>query len=87
MDNYLETEKSIKLLTIAKNKNPKSFTANIILALAEAQKAMDSDWCRIWKLGDEVFTNEELEKDMNEEASKIILDYLAKYKSSCNNSH
>jgi hypothetical protein len=83
MDNYFETEKPIKLLTIAKNKNPKSYTVNIVLALAEAQKAMDSDWCRVWKLGNEIFTNEKLVKDLNDEAIKTIQDYLMLYKSSC----
>ncbi len=83
MDNYFETEKPIKILKIAKTKNPKSYTVNIILALVEAQKAMDTDWCAVWRLAASVKDNGNLVYDMDTNAVKIIFDYMELYESSC----
>jgi hypothetical protein len=83
MDNYFETEKPLKILTLARDKNPKSYTINIVLALAEAQKAMDTDWCRVYKVCAEVNKNKNLTKDIKQSAIDIIFGYINDYKESC----
>ncbi|HHT9109296.1 MAG TPA: hypothetical protein ACFYD9_11670 [Candidatus Wunengus sp. YC64] len=60
-----------------------SFTVSIILAIAKAQRAFDSDWCAIWKLTEEVLQNKELTQDLRPEAVKMIVDYMILYKEYC----
>jgi hypothetical protein len=83
MDNYFQPDKALKLLTIARDKKPKSYTINIILALVEAQKAMDTDFCRVFKICEEVRTNYSLTQDMKMDALNIIFGYIADYKEYC----
>ncbi|MBN1898894.1 MAG: hypothetical protein JW827_08965 [Spirochaetes bacterium] len=83
MDDYFHPEKAFLLLEKAKNNLKNSFTASMILALAKAQKAMDSDWCTVWKLTEEVLHNESLDQDLRPEARKIIIDYMSLYESEC----
>ena len=83
MDDYFHPEYAIQLLEEAHEKNKDSFTVSIILAIAKAQKAFDSDWCKIWKLTEEVLQDKELEQDLRPEAMKMIIDYMILYKEYC----
>jgi hypothetical protein len=83
MDNYFVVDEALKILNIAKNKNQKSYTIAIITAIVEAQKAMDTDWCRVWKVCETVQDNKKLKKDMRDDAIKVIFDYVGLYKDSC----
>lgn len=84
MDNYFDVDDAIKYAQKAKSKNEEnSYTINIICALIEAQKAMDSDWCEVYKLTNNVRVNTTLNKDMKDDAIKIIFEYMDLYKDSC----
>jgi len=83
MDNYFVVDEALKILNIAKNKNQKSYTIAIITAIVEAQKAMDTDWCRVWKVCETVQNNKKLKKDIRDDAIKVIFDYVVLYKESC----
>ncbi|MFH0895168.1 MAG: hypothetical protein V2A54_12100 [Bacteroidota bacterium] len=85
MDDYFFPDDAITILEKAVDKNPMSFTCNIIFAMAKAQKVMNSisAWCKVWKLAEAVETNKDLKRDMREDAIKIIMDYMILYKGSC----
>lgn len=83
LDDYFHPEKGIPFLNKAVKKIKSSYTVAIINALAEAQKAMDDDWCEVWKLIENVNSSENIEKDMREEAIEIIMDYMRGYKDYC----
>ena len=85
MDDYFFPDEAITILEKAVDKNPMSYTYNIIFALARAQKVMNSisAWCKVWKYAEEVENNKDLKRDMREGAVKIIMDYMILYKGSC----
>ncbi|MDG4946245.1 hypothetical protein NMK71_07455 [Weeksellaceae bacterium KMM 9713] len=84
MDNYFDVDDAIKYAQKAKSKNYKnSYTINIICVLIEDQKAMDSDWCEVYKLTNNVRVNNLLNKDMKEDAINIIFGYMDLYKDNC----
>ncbi len=80
LDNYFDVSQAIIFAEQALTKNPKSYTFNIICALIKAQLAFDSDWCKVYSLTNEVRLYESLFKDMDEEAIKIIFEYMDLYK-------
>lgn len=84
LDNYFDVEEAIIYAQKAKLKNDKSYTINVICALIEAQKAMDSDWCEIYKVTNNVRLNKTLVMDMKEEAIEIIFRYTGLYMEYCN---
>ena len=84
LDNYFDVEEAIIYAQKAKLKNDKSYTINIICAIIEAQKAMDSDWCEVYKLTNNVRLNGTLIRDMKEEAVNIIFEYTDGYGEYCN---
>ena len=83
MDNYFEPERGIPFLNKAAKKLKSSYTVAMINALSEAQKAMDSDWCEVWELIEDVIEDKNLEQDMKEGAVEIILDYMRGYEEFC----
>jgi len=83
MDDYFNPDEAIPLLEKANAKRKDSFTVSIVLALAKAQKAMESDWCEVWKLTDGVLGNKRLKQDLRPRAKKIIVDYMTLYKNDC----
>ena len=83
MDDYFHPEKALPLLEEAHNMEKDSFAVSIILALAKAQRAFDSDWCEVWKLTEAVLQNKELNQDLRPEAIKMIVDYMILYKEYC----
>jgi hypothetical protein len=44
---------------------------------------MEKDFCKVWKYANKVFSNNDLEMDMREDAGKIIYDYMILYKEYC----
>ncbi|MFH0865418.1 MAG: hypothetical protein V1904_04455 [Bacteroidota bacterium] len=84
MDNYFQTEKPIKILTLASSKDPKSFTIQMILALAIAQHDMESDFCAVYKGCVSVKNNMNLKQDMKQNAVDAIFSYINIYKPYCN---
>ncbi len=83
MDNYFKTDKALELLALARKKKPKSYTINIMLALVEGQEAMTTDFCRVFKICEEVRKNYSLTQDMKMDALNIIFGYIADYKAYC----
>jgi len=83
IDNYFEPERGIPILNKAAKKLKSSYTVAMINALAEAQKAMGSDWCEVWDLIEDVIEDKNLEQDMKEGAVEIILDYMRGYEEYC----
>ncbi len=80
LDNYFDVTEAVNIAEKALDKNPKSYTFNIITALIKAQQAFDTDWCKVYSLTNDVRLNESLFKDMDEEAIKIIFEYMDLYK-------
>ena len=83
LGNYFDVEEAIIYAKKAKSKNEKSYTINIICALIEAQKAMNSDWCEVYSLTNNVRINNTLNQDMKEDSISIIFDYMDGYKDYC----
>jgi len=83
MENISQTEKSIKILTIAINKKPKSFTIRMILALVEAQNDMNSYPCDVYKTCTDIKKNANLNNDMRQSAIDKIFDFINTFKKFC----
>jgi hypothetical protein len=83
MDDYYEVAPAIKYADFALEKNPKSLTYNLIVGLIKAQKAMDTNWCEIFKITNAVRQNSELIIDMKIDAAKIIYKYTDSYEEFC----
>lgn len=80
---YFHPENAIPLLKQAKVQNPGSFTTALILTLVEAEIAMNSDWCKVWRLTETVLNDSQLEWEMRPEAAGIVEDYLMNYREYC----
>lgn len=80
MDDYFNVAEAVIYAKEAKSRNKESYTINIICALIEAQNAFDSDWDEVYNLTNEVRNNRSLNRDMKEDAVKIIFDYMDLYK-------
>jgi uncharacterized protein YecT (DUF1311 family) len=80
---YFHPEDAIPLLKQAKAQDPESFTTALILTLAEAEAAMNSDWCKVWRLSETVLNDSHLQREMRPEAVGIVEDYLINYKEYC----
>ena len=80
LDDYFDVDEAIVYAKKATGKNKNSYTTNIICALIEAQKAMGSDWSEVYNLTNNVRLNRSLNRDMKEEAVKIIFEYMDLYK-------
>jgi hypothetical protein len=83
MDDYFKPQKALLLLESAQKRKPKSLTIAMVTALTQAQIALDSDWCRVWRLIDAPAQNSKFESDLRPQAKAIILDYMKGYQSSC----
>ena len=80
LDDYFDVDEAIVYAKKAKSKNSESYTINIISALIEAQKAMDSDWGEVYSFVNKVRMNQSLNRDMKQEAIDIIFEYMDLYK-------
>ena len=83
MDDYFYVYEALDVLYTAWDLNDTSFTISIILAIVEAQDAMDFDWCEVWLLTEGVLFDKTLKKDMRDEAIEIIVDYMKLYEEYC----
>lgn len=80
---YFHPENALPLLRQARVKNPGSFTAALILTLAEAEAAMGSDWCKVWRLTEKLLDDPQLQREMRPEATGIVEDYMIIYRDYC----
>jgi len=85
MDNYFETKEALTFATAAQAKEPKSYTINIIRSLIKAQDYVYKSCCQVFKIVDEVRSDERHITDFNKEASDIIFEYIDGYKKYCKN--
>lgn len=83
MDDYFNVDSAIAALTMAAEKDNTSYTIALVLAMTEAQKAMDFDWCQVWKYTREVLNDTSLKRDIKTAAIQSVVDYMILYKSSC----
>ena len=83
MENYFEVDDALRYAEDALSKTPKSYTFQIITGLIRAQKSLNKDWCKVYKMTNEVRSNVSLDKDMKDEAIAIIFEYMDIYKESC----
>lgn len=83
MDNYFDTKEALTFATAAQAKDPKSYTINIIRSLIKAQDYLYKSYCQVFKIVDEVRTNESITMDFNKEASDIIFEYINRYEKYC----
>jgi len=83
LDNYFDVATAAEWSAAALKKNPSSYTFNIIDGLIQAQLNFDVSWCAVYKCTDTVRQNTSLNIDMNEEAIRIIFDYMDLYAPEC----
>ena len=83
MDDYFKPEQALPYLEAALKRNPESYTVAMVNALTQAQVALDSDWCQVWRLTEKVTNDSTLNQDLRPAAQKIIFDYMSLYKKSC----
>ena len=83
LDDYFNVDEAIIYANAALERNSRSYTFNIIAALIKAQKAMDGNWCDVYKLTNNVRSNKKLKMDMKKEAIDIIFEYMDIYKDNC----
>lgn len=83
MDDYFVVDEAINILEMALAKKKTSYTINLILVLAKAQKWMDTDFCRVWTLTSAVIQDGSLKRDMKTSAIQSIVDYMLLYKADC----
>lgn len=83
LDDYFDVREAAAWADLAVKKDKKSYTIRLVAALIKAQQAMDSDWCKVYRLADAVRTNTSLARDMKEEASAIVFEYMDLYATSC----
>lgn len=83
MDNYAEPQPALRYLTLARKKNPDSFSVAMILAIVEAQSVPVKDWCERWRIPERVLKDKKLKKDMRPKAVDIIVEYMVLYKDEC----
>ncbi|WP_146242273.1 hypothetical protein [Acaryochloris thomasi] len=83
MDDYFKPEKAQPYLEAAQQRKPKSYTVAMVNALTQAQAALDSDRCQVWRVTEKVVNNSTLDQDLKPAAQKIILDYMRVYEESC----
>ena len=83
MDDYFHVDEAISIAQVAKKRSKNSYCIHMICSLIEAQKALDSDWCNVYSIMDDVRKNESLNKDIKSEAVEIIFNYIDLYKDYC----
>ncbi|MEO0376901.1 MAG: hypothetical protein AAF329_20230 [Cyanobacteria bacterium P01_A01_bin.17] len=83
MDDYFKPEKAQPYLEAAQQRTPKSYTIAMVNALTQAQAALNSDWCQVWRVTEKVVNDSTLDQDLRPAAKKIILDYMGLYEESC----
>lgn len=83
LDDYFNVDKAIIYAEKAVAKNPSSRTFQLVAGLIKAQKAMDGDWCEVYRITDKIRKDESLKNDMKPEAVAIIYEYMDIYGEYC----
>lgn len=83
LDNYFKVDDALHFAELAVKKNSTSFTFRIIHAIIKAQKAMENDWCAVFKATDAVRNDSSLNGDMRVEAIAVIFEYMDLYREYC----
>ncbi len=87
MDDYFQVDDAINMMQMAADKKKSSFTIHMLLAMLQAQKAMDTDFCKVWTLTSAVLNDTSLKRDIKTAAIQAVVDYMILYKSSCTESY
>jgi uncharacterized protein YecT (DUF1311 family) len=80
---YFRPENTLPLLKQARIKKPQSLTFALVAMLVEAEVAMGSDWCKVWRLTENTLNDQQLQWDMRREAIEIMENYLVNYREYC----
>ncbi len=85
LDNYFEVNDAIYISNIALAKNGNSFTIQLIASLIRAQHALRdiTNWCEVYLLVRDVIENENLIRDMNDNAVNHVTKYVYAYREYC----
>lgn len=83
LSDYFKPERSMKLIEMAQSRLSSSFTANLVLTLNRAQAMMDTDFCGVYSVGQSLFEDRSLKRDLRPGAVDIVQKYLQLYKSDC----
>lgn len=84
LSDYFKPERSMKLIEMAQSRLSSSFTANLVLTLNRAQAMMDTDFCGVYSVGESLFQDKTLKRDIRPGAVTIVQEYLQLYKTDCN---
>ena len=82
MDNYSNVEEAYKLSLLAVEKDPNSYTINLISHLIKSQSII-YDFCGVYKTMNELSLMKDLIMDFRPEGIKIIYEYINGYKKYC----
>lgn len=74
-----------EILADAVARAPQDFTVALMQSLVGAQQAMDSDWCLVFKQVDQVIKKPWPVRNMKDQATAVILEYVALYAPECAN--
>jgi hypothetical protein len=87
MDNFTDVTAANNLIELAREKQPQSFTINMVWGLIQAQVYFFADdWCGVWKVCDNVVNAKSISQhDMRQQAIDKIFEYIVLYKESCGN--
>ena len=84
MDDYFTVETAVSFANAAEQKNKhKSKCLFMISGLIKAQKAMESDWCEVYRSVDRARQDETLENDISEKTVENIFEYINLYRDDC----
>ena len=84
LSEYFKPNKSMRLIELAQARLSSSFTANLILTLNRAQAIMNDDFCEVYSVGQSLFEDDTLKRDIRPAAVIIVEKYLRLYKDDCN---
>ena len=80
MDDYFKPERALPFLSLAVEKNPKSFTFNIVESLVKSQIYLhENKWGKVWSDIHKIVSDTSLKRDMSEEGKDKIMEYIGIY--------
>jgi len=82
MDNYSNVDEAYKFSLLAVEKDPNSYTINLISHLLKSQSII-YDFCGVYKTMNELSLMKDLNMDFRPEGIKIIYEYINGYKKYC----
>lgn len=83
MDDYNDVTVALSYAEKALEKNPTSYTVNIIHGIITAQFVFSVSWCSVYQATNEVRLNTSLNMDMRESAVTSIFLYMDLYNEEC----